>query len=96
LGAAAILDPSFQPRRSNTGSKQYPFFVTFLEPRLKKYEREEQTDSRAIRSQHAEELLRFICEILGGQKVAEYVANFFETYTPALEESSGDSDSDSS
>jgi hypothetical protein len=86
LGVAVLLDPSFQPGRSNAGSKQFPFFADSIELQLLDAEdNEDNLDSLATRSAHAKEIILFVGEILGGVPVSNYLTRFFLRQPPKLQ-----------
>jgi hypothetical protein len=75
---AVLLDPSFQPGRSNTGSKQFPFFADSIELQLLDTEdNEDNLDNLAMCSAHAKEIIMFVGEILGEEPVSNYLTRFF-------------------
>jgi hypothetical protein len=82
---AAILDPAFEPSRTNTGSKQFPFIMDCMEQQIREFDSND-VESPLERSRSAETTLRFVCEVLGGEKVTEYLDDFFKSYWPALDD----------
>jgi hypothetical protein len=92
LGAAALLDPSFQPAQDNAGTKDFQFLAEFIDNQLSSFEAQPEQEIhnlRSVRSKNVQNIIKFIAEILGGEPVHDYFEHFFNEYMPAIDSQEG-------